>query len=78
MLRFADSGMGIVMLKKLPDGQMVDRALVESVEKSYGIMGEGFGVSIILKGGKQVSITCKSEAEMLEMLENVAQSLDID
>lgn len=62
-------------LVKLPDGQLVDHNLVESVEQFDGQYG--CGVQVNLKGGKQVTIHCDNKEAMKDMLAKVATILDL-
>ncbi len=62
-------------LVKLPDGQIVNSELVESVEGSefYG----SFPVTITLKSKKTVTINCSTEEAQKEMLAKVADCLGV-
>jgi hypothetical protein len=65
-------------LKKLPDGQMVNTDLVESVEIAGPHYTENdFEVIVKMKGDKQVVIQVDSKKAQTEMLAKVADCLGV-
>jgi hypothetical protein len=62
-------------LMKLPDGQIVERSLIDSVQA----VNDEFGnyVEVVLKGSKSVKISCVSPKEVELTLQSIAESFGL-
>ncbi len=63
-------------LVKLPDGQIVDKDLIESVERFEDQFG-GFAVIIKLRSKRDLVLGCDTHDALDEMLSKVTQALGL-
>jgi hypothetical protein len=63
-------------LVKLPDGQVVDYNLIESVQLDEDVDGSP-EVLVMLKGGRSVILRCESKEDAKQMLAQVHATLGV-